>query len=288
MSDVKRISNQIGFEDVNPEYAAFVKKFKPRKTTDDCYTPEPIFDVVKEYVMERYGIKAEDVVRPFWPGEDYRRRDYPKDCCVVDNPPFSIITQIVKDYLAHDIRFFLFAPYLTNLGIGGDKTTHIVTATSITYENGANVNTSFVTNLEPEVAARADPELARRIKEANDENIKAKRDKPDLPVYSYPPHVITATQLGYMANHGTAHTILKKDVHWVRNLDSMRAKKKGIFGSGFLLSERATAARIEADQEAAEKAAAEKAAAKKAAAHVWELSEREWEIIRQLPRKEAD
>lgn len=32
--------------DSNPEYAAFVEKFKPKKTTDDCYTPENIFDAV--------------------------------------------------------------------------------------------------------------------------------------------------------------------------------------------------------------------------------------------------
>lgn len=283
MSDVKRISNQIGFEDVNPEYAAFVEKFKPRKTTDDCYTPEPIFGVVKEYVMERYGIKAEDILRPFWPGEDYRRRDYPKDCCVVDNPPFSIITQIVKDYLAHDIRFFLFAPYLTNLSIGKDRVAHIITATDVTYENGARVATSFVTNLEPNVAARTEPALARRIKEANDENIKGKMGKGNLPIYEFPAQLITSAQLGYMAKHGVEYTIKQKDALFVRNLDNMRAKKKGIFGSGLLLSERATAARIAADQEAAEKAAAEKAAA-----HVWELSDREWEIVRQLPRKEAE
>ena len=54
---------------------------------------------------------------------------------------------------------------------------------------------------------------------------------------------------------------------------SRSAKSRADFGGGFLLSE---------------KAAAEKAAAEKAAAHVWELSDREWEIVRQLPRKEAE
>jgi len=280
LSDVKRIANQIGFEDVNPEYAAFVEKFKPRKTTDDCYTPEPIFGVVKEYVMERYGIKAEDILRPFWPGEDYRRRDYPKDCCVVDNPPFSIITQIVKDYLAHDICFFLFAPSLTNFSICRDEATHIITNCRVTYENGAEVATSFVTNMEPDVAARTDPELARRISEADEENSSPTK-RPALPKYEYPQHIVTAAKLGYLAGKGIEHTILKQDVQWVSSLDSMRAKGKVIFGGGFLLSEKAAA-----EKAAAEKAAAEKAAAE--AAHVWELSDREWEIVRQLPRKEAE
>ena len=62
---------------------------------------------------------------------------------------------------------------------------------------------------------------------------------------------------------------------------SRSAKSRADFGGGFLLSEKAAA-----EKAAAEKAAAEKAAA--AAAHVWELSDREWEIVRQLPRKEAE
>ena len=28
------------------EYAEFIEKFKPKKTTDDCYTPGNIYDVV--------------------------------------------------------------------------------------------------------------------------------------------------------------------------------------------------------------------------------------------------
>ena len=29
-------------EDVINDYDGFVEKFKPKKTTDDCYTPEPV------------------------------------------------------------------------------------------------------------------------------------------------------------------------------------------------------------------------------------------------------
>ena len=115
-----RVNNQISFDDVSPEYKAFVEKFKPKKTTDDCYTPEPVFNVIVEYVETRYGIERARFVRPFYPGGDYEKMEYPDDCCVVDNPPFSIITKIVKDYANAGIRFFLFCPYLTCMGIGRD------------------------------------------------------------------------------------------------------------------------------------------------------------------------
>ena len=48
------------------------------------------------------------------------------------------------------------------------------------------------------------------------------------------------------------------------------------------LEEEKTAEKAAAEKAAAEKAAAEKAAAEKAAAHVWELSDREKEIVAAL------
>jgi phage protein D len=57
----------------------------------------------------------------------------------------------------------------------------------------------------------------------------------------------------------------------------MKKKNKGIYGSGFLISEKAAA-----EKAAAEKAAAEKADAEKADAEKWELSEREKEIVKKL------
>ena len=41
-----RLDQQITLADVDPHYQAFVDKFKPKKTTDDCYTPENIYKVV--------------------------------------------------------------------------------------------------------------------------------------------------------------------------------------------------------------------------------------------------
>ena len=68
---------QITMEDTNPEYAAFVEKFKPRKTTDDCYTPPAVMAAVQEYVANRYGYPLDRQVRPFFPGRHYDQDEYP-------------------------------------------------------------------------------------------------------------------------------------------------------------------------------------------------------------------
>lgn len=96
---------QITMEEINPEYAAFVEKFKPKKTTDDCYTPENVYDAVADWTAWEYGVERSSFVRPFWPGGDYQRYDYPEGCVVVDNPPFSILSRIVGWYQDHGIRY---------------------------------------------------------------------------------------------------------------------------------------------------------------------------------------
>lgn len=35
------------------DYEAFINKFKAAKTTDECYTPQPIYDAVLDYVFEK-------------------------------------------------------------------------------------------------------------------------------------------------------------------------------------------------------------------------------------------
>ena len=266
-----KLSDQISFADIDPTYQAFVDKFKPKKTTDDCYTPDEIFSVVQDYVQEKYGVTPDRIVRPFWPGQDYREIDYPEGCVVVDNPPFSILSQIITDYNKAGIDFFLFEPYLTALGRRG--ATHIITASAIVYENGAEVPSSFCTSLEPGVLARSDPELAKAIKRASDKVAKA--TKKQVPKYVYPDAVLTSADLGYLAVHDTPLTIYERDAYFTRQLDAQKSAGKGqaIFGSGYLLST---------------KAAAEKAAAEKAAAEKWRLSARELAIIATLDAQTAE
>ena len=109
------------------EYKAFEEKFKPKRTTDDCFTPPAIYEAVLEWVREEWNI-ADDVpiVRPFYPGGDYENYKYPPNCIVVDNPPFSMSAKIRNFYNKNGIRFFLFAPTLTLCSGGQNGTNYIV------------------------------------------------------------------------------------------------------------------------------------------------------------------
>lgn len=258
---------QLTLADESPEYAAFLAKFTPRKTTDDCYTPPRVYDVVRDYVARRFGRDPSAFVRPFWPGGDYQHVEYSPGCTVVDNPPFSTITPIVEWYASHGIPFFLFAPYLSNLGIARRRrdVTHLIAPVSVRYENGAEVPTAFVHNLAPSIAAEADPDLRAAIQAADDAGRAETRR--ELPAYSFPDSVVTSAALGYLAAHGTALSIPRSACAPIGALDAMRPSGKSIFGTGLLLSSRA---------------AAERAAAERAAAHRWQLSDRERAIVATL------
>lgn len=251
----------------NETYEEFVEKFKPKLTTDDCFTPTEVYEAVKNWAVQKYKINPDKIVRPFWPGGDYTSYEYQEGCIVLDNPPFSILAKIIRFYLDRNILFFLFAPGLT--AFSGQRTMmeccHIICGAKITYENGAIVNTAFATNLEKDIIAMSEPELKREI-EAAQKKIKAEKTK-QMPKYKYPDHIITAAMFQYLSNHGVYFSVSKKDCIPIAGMDAQKEYNKAIFGGGLLLS----------NQKAAEKAAAEKAAA-----IVWELSEREREIIKSM------
>ena len=257
-------------------YEEFVEKFKPKKTTDDCYTPEEIYEVIREWACDRYGIAQDKVVRPFWPGADYESLSYPEGCVVIDNPPFSILTKICKFYLMRGIPFFLFAPSLTCFS-GKEvftQTSHIICDCSIIYENGANVKTSFITSFEPEVSAQTSPELTKLVNDTV-ERLKTTRR---LPKYDYPDYVVTSAMMQRYARYGVDFKVMREDCMQIRTLDEQR--QGAIFGSGLLLSEKAAA-----EKAAAEKAAAEKATAEKTIAKIYRLTDREMELVHSLGTK---
>lgn len=128
-------------------YEEFVEKFKPKKTTDDCYTPPVVYEAIKNWAVERFKLQDKNILRPFYPGGDYQNETYTENDVVIDNPPFSIISQICRFYIDNNINFFLFAPSLTLFATARGKVNYIIAGTDIIYENGARVNTSFVTNL---------------------------------------------------------------------------------------------------------------------------------------------
>ena len=253
-------------------YEEFTGKFEAKRTTDDCYTPPEVFDAVLSWAVEEYGIDPGRIVRPFYPGGDYEGAEYPEGCCVVDNPPFSILSKIVSFYQDRGVRFLLFAPTLTCMGLRG--CCKVVAGSQVVYENGAVVNTSFVTNLDP-MAARSAPELRAAMDEAV-ERIRRDRAKA-LPKYDYPYEVLTAPMLARYSKYGIDFGVRPEEASFTRGLDMQKRMGKAIYGSGYLIAERAAAERA-----AAERAAAERAAAERAAAERFTLSARERKIVASL------
>ena len=122
----------------NETYEEFVSKHKTKKTTDDCYTPPDVYEAVKAFFMKEFGIPEDAVIeRPFYPGGDYKSYQYTEKSVVIDNPPFSIMKDIVSFYDSSGIPYVLFCPSLTlpTYTKGG----LLITSEYITYENGAKV-----------------------------------------------------------------------------------------------------------------------------------------------------
>ena len=242
------------------DYDAFVKKFEPKKTTDDCYTPSAVYDAVLEWVAETVDISGREIVRPFWPGGDYENFDYPDGCVVIDNPPFSIISKIARFYMAHGIRFFLFAPHLTMFSPKNIEWTCIVCDCSIEYENKAKVNTGFISNLFGACRIMTAPVLCRKIKETQAKDRKISK-------YEYPANVVSSALLGKIAEY-VEFRVMADECIQIRKLDAQQ--DKGIYGGAFLLNE----------VKAAEVKAAEVKCLQKVI--VWELSDREKKLVKTL------
>ena len=273
---------------VNESYEDFVEKFKPKKNTDDCYTPPGVYAVIKDWACKEYGIDPAKIVRPFYPGGDYENFDYPEGAVVLDNPPFSILSRICGFYLDCGIPFFLFAPSLTALSgrANNMRMNHIICDCSIEYENGAIVRTSFVTSYGGDIIAQTEPRLTKLV---NDEVERLRRTKTvQLPKYTYPDHIATAAMLQRYSHYGVDFKIHKKDCAPIYALDAQHSTGKSIFGGGLLLSDRLAAEHAAVRKAAAGKAAAGKAAAGKAAATKWELSTRERDIVEHLNSHETN
>ena len=257
----KRVQGQVGRDN----YEEFVAKFKTRLTKDDCYTPVEVYEAVLGWLREKVDIEGCNIVRPFWHDGDYESYDYGDNDVVVDNPPFSILARILRFYQDRGIRFFLFGPHLTLFSVGLSSLTYIPCSCTITYANGARVNTGFISNLFGDVFAMSAPDLRLRVKEA-----QGKAGGHPLPEYEYPPEVLTTSMLGYLSVHGVEFKVMRDEVSPVllSALASQKAVGKAIFGKGWLISER----------KAAERKAAENVI-------VWELSDMEREAVRRIDKK---
>ena len=243
------------------EYRDFLAKFEAAKTTDDCYTPMEVYEAVAAWVADQYGVERRRFVRPFYPGGDYKRYTYPDGCVVVDNPPFSILAEILQYYNEHGVRFFLFAPTLTLFSSSSSSSTALPAGVSVVYENGASVNTSFLTNLEDNaVRVKSVPSLYRVVRAAADEFAKSMRK--ELPKYSYPDNIVTSAFVARLSKYGIDFAFSVGESEPISAMDAQKEVGKAIYGQGYIVSE--------------------KAAAEKAAAQRWQLSDREKQIIQKL------
>ena len=269
-----------GKQEGNDEYNEFLEKFEVKKTTDDCYTPDGIYDLIASYVEKTYNVDRKNFVRPFYPNGDYEKEKYKPTDIVVDNPPFSIISKIISFYADNGIKFFLFAPSLTGFSTAQiEKSTTIATGATITYENGAKVSTSFVTNLEGDYIVRTDPVLLKDVEEMDAKIRKEKRV--ELPKYEYPSYIVTMAMMCTWAKYGIWFKVPRGQGVQIQALDAQKEEGKGIFGGGILLSEKA---RIEAEK--ARKPQVYELSEREQTI-VWELSDREQTIVWELSDRES-
>ena len=143
---------------------------------------------------------------------------------VVDNPPFSILAEIIDYYLDNNIKFFLFAPGLMcfNYLAKNRKVCILPIHVDITYENGARVSTGFITNLENN-AININSELYKLIKNCYEDKSQRK--------INHSCDYICIGNCNKLAKQGVDFKI-KSFKELVRKKDNHR-----IFGGGALLRE---------------------------------------------------
>lgn len=194
-------------EDKFNDYDGFVEKFKPKKTTDDCYTPQPVYDVVRDWVDQNVvSLKGRRIVRPFYPGGDFTQVDYKPGDIVLDNPPFSILAKICDWYHARGIDFFLFAPCLT---LFSKKTEWVsfVYGGQIIYENGASIPTGFITNMIEDDRVIVDGDFSVELERTSRRGAPKAVRKPKY----FPVEVLSSGRLAKFAKSGMKYKIKKKD-----------------------------------------------------------------------------
>lgn len=202
------------------------------KTSDDIFTPPKVYEVILEYINEKIApIDNMEIQRPFYPGGDYQKdiENYNEKSVVIDNPPFSISSEIVDFYIKNNIKFFIFLNGLT-IFHHLNKNAHLLCPyVSITYDNGAKVNTCFIHNLLPK-GVTISGVLRDKLTAINKERV-SKRKK-----YTYPNEVLSVAQSLELARRiNGEHTIT--NYKGVSGLNS-KGKQKKVFCKAMILSKK--------------------------------------------------
>ena len=252
--------NPIVFRD----YESFISKFTENpKTTDECWTPQDVYEAVVRYVGEIVDLTGKEILRPFYPGGDYVNAEYPENGVVIDNPPFSTFTKICRFYSNANVPFFLFGPGLS-ISSCCRYCTAVIVADQIKFTNGAKVRCNFATNLMGDTLITTAVNLTRYISQCPSQD-----EKVNLPSYVYPEEVLSVSDFQTIAKGNEDFSLTRSDAIIIKSLD-LHPKKSGLFCEHFL----------------AKKAAAKKAAAKKAV-HL-ELSAREKRLVEELEQNVLD
>jgi uncharacterized protein YaiL (DUF2058 family) len=130
------------------------------------------------------------------------------------------------------------------------------------------------------------------VQEGIDEFAKTLRRS--LPKYSYPPYIITSTFVGILSRLGIEFSVPVSESESISGLDAQKPSGKAIYGKGYIVSEavkaerekaeREKAEREKAEREKAEREKAEREKAEREKAERWELSDKEWAIIKRLSK----
>lgn len=223
MNYAQSILNFDNIFDDNKDYNDFVKKFKPKKTTDDCFTPPEVFEAVKDWAVEKFSLQGKEIIRPFYPGGDFQKYNYPEDrgsFIVLDNPPFSIISAIIDFYEWRKINYFLFAPLLSLFSSGAGKGKYIVVDTVIKYQNGAVVKTGFVTN-QGNKKIIISKDLSDKITQAQKQD--KRKPRAELPI-----NINNAARLSKYAKFVNFEFDDNNEIEFLRNYNNIK-----LFGAGF-------------------------------------------------------
>lgn len=191
------------------DYDSWLKKFTADspKTTDDCNTPQDVYNAIVQWLTEEGKITADTtIVRPFFPGGDYVNTDYPPGAVVVDNPPFSKFMKIVRFYSSKSIPFFLFGNGMSILS-ASKYCTAIAIARGIIFDNGANVRANFASNLFGDIMAMTAPRLQQLISACPSQQ---RGDKNKATKLRFPDEVLRVSELHTIANGGGSF-IVRRD-----------------------------------------------------------------------------
>lgn len=264
-------SNSIVFHD----YESFVAKFSDNpKTTDDCFTPQDVYEAVVKYVGTVVDLSDKLILRPFFPGGDYEHSEYPENGVVIDNPPFSIFTKCCAFYSRHRIPFFLFGPGLT-IASCCKYCTAVIVADQITFENGAKVKCNFASNLYGDTMITTAPLLNELITACPSQNQKV-----NLAKFRYPDEVLDVSCMQTICRGGVDFSVSRSECAIIRDLDR-HPKRGGLFGDHFLVSV-AKGAEKEAARLRSQEAARLRAQEAARQAVPIELSPREKRIVERL------